>query len=135
MLLEMLTMMEIKTLILHVSNLMTMLALMLNYNRWRWIFLKESRSLKLYWSLIILNINGHFFIICNTYLIFVFPSFLPKFDDEGTITALEHIRKYEYVLRLLDIQYEDVVCRIFPFTFEGKVSYWYFVLPMNTIHG
>ena len=50
-------------------------------------------------------------------------AFLPKFDGEGNITALEHIRKYEYVLHLLDITYEYVVCRLFPFAFEGKVSY------------
>ena len=46
----------------------------------------------------------------------------PNFNGEGNITSLEHVRKYEYVLRLLDIQYEDVVCMLFPFTFEGKVS-------------
>ena len=62
-------------------------------------------------------------------------TFLPKFDGEGNITTLEHIRKYESVLRLLYIQYEDVVCRTFPFTFEGKVSKWYYVLPINTTHG
>ena len=49
-------------------------------------------------------------------------AFLPKFDGEGNITTLEHIRKYESILRLLDITYEDVVCRLFPFTFKGKVS-------------
>ena len=62
-------------------------------------------------------------------------AFLPKFDSEGNITALEHIRKYESILRLLDITYEDVVSRLFPFTFEGKVSDCYFVLPIHTIHG
>ena len=59
---------------------------------------------------------------------------MPKFNDEGYIRALEHIRKYEYVLGLLDIQYEDVVCRMFPFTFEGKVSNLYHVLSINSIH-
>ena len=62
-------------------------------------------------------------------------SFLPKFNSEGNITTLEHIRKYEFVLHLLDIQYEDIICNLFPFTFEGKVSKWYYVLPINTIHG
>ena len=62
-------------------------------------------------------------------------AFLPKFNGEGNITTLEHIRKYESILGLLDIQYEDVVCRIFPFTFEIKVSDWYFVIPIHTIHG
>ena len=47
----------------------------------------------------------------------------------------QHIRKYDFLLFLLDIQYEDVVCRLFPFTFEGKVSNLYFVLPVNNIHG
>ena len=61
--------------------------------------------------------------------------FLSKFDGEGIIIALEHIRKYESILRLLDITYEDVVCRLLPFTFEGKVSNWYFFLPIHTIHG
>ena len=32
-------------------------------------------------------------------------------------------------------QYEYVECRIFLFTFEGKVSNWYYVLSINTIHG
>ena len=36
-------------------------------------------------------------------------SFLPKFNSEGNITILEHIRKYESILRLLDIQYEYVL--------------------------
>ena len=62
-------------------------------------------------------------------------TFLPKFDGEGDITTLEHVRKHEFVLHLFDIQYGDVVCRLFPFTFEGKVSKWYFVFPINTIHG
>ena len=62
-------------------------------------------------------------------------SLLPIFYGEGNITILEHVRKYECLLRLFDIQYEDVVCRIFSFTFEGKVSNWYYVLPINIIHG
>ena len=41
-------------------------------------------------------------------------AFLPKFDGEGNIIALEHIIKYESVLRLLDIQYEYVVCIFSP---------------------
>ena len=32
-------------------------------------------------------------------------TFLPKFDGEGKITTLEHIRTYESILRLIDIQY------------------------------
>ena len=60
---------------------------------------------------------------------------LPNFDGEGNITTLEHIIKYESILCLLNITYEDVVCRLFPFTFEGKVSYWYYFFPIHTFHG
>ena len=29
--------------------------------------------------------------------------------------------------------YEDVVCRLFPYTFEGKYSTWYFALDSGSI--
>ena len=52
-------------------------------------------------------------------------TFLPNFDGEGNTTTLEHTRKYESLLCLHDIQYEYFVCRLFPLTFEGKVSNYY----------
>ena len=33
----------------------------------------------------------------------------------------------------MNIQHEDVVCRIFPYTFENSSSTWYFNLPIGSI--
>ena len=36
-------------------------------------------------------------------------------------------------IRLRNIIHEDVVCRLFPYTFEGKASTWYFALEASSI--
>ena len=36
-------------------------------------------------------------------------------------------------LRLLDVQYEDVVCILFPYTFVGQASTWIFSLVVGSI--
>ena len=33
----------------------------------------------------------------------------------------------------MNVQHEDVVCRIFPYTFEKSASMWYFNLPVGFI--
>jgi hypothetical protein len=33
----------------------------------------------------------------------------------------------------MNVQHEDVVCRIFPYTFENSASTWYFNLPVGSI--
>jgi hypothetical protein len=51
---------------------------------------------------------------------------LPKFDLE-TLGLLEyHIKKFTLAITLMNVQHEDVVCRIFPYTFENSASMWYF---------
>ena len=60
-------------------------------------------------------------------------NFLLKFDGEGNVFATEHIRRYESILRLFNVIYEDVACKLFPFTFEGKASLWFYFLPLNLI--
>jgi len=37
-------------------------------------------------------------------------------------------------VRLLNVRHEDVICILFPFTFAGKASAWYFSLPSGSIH-
>jgi hypothetical protein len=37
------------------------------------------------------------------------------------------------VVRLRNVEHEDVVCRIFPYTFEGNASTWYFTQQPQTI--
>ena len=36
-------------------------------------------------------------------------------------------------LRLLDVQHEDVVCRLFPYTFVSQASTWFFSLAIGSI--
>ena len=36
-------------------------------------------------------------------------------------------------LRLLDVQHEDVVCRLFPYTFVAQASTWFFSLATKSI--
>ena len=36
-------------------------------------------------------------------------------------------------IRLRNVIHEDVVCRLFPYTFEGKASTWYFSLEDSSI--
>ena len=59
---------------------------------------------------------------------------LPKFDGEGNASANEHIRKYESIICLLNVVYKDVVCRLFPLTFEGKDFCWFNFFPIHSIH-
>jgi hypothetical protein len=45
---------------------------------------------------------------------------LVKFNSEGNTIAFEHIINYECKLQLLKIVHNDVVCRLFPLTFEEE---------------
>ena len=39
---------------------------------------------------------------------------LPKFDPNNDVTLKDHIKQFMLSLRLMDVQHEDVVCRLFP---------------------
>ena len=56
------------------------------------------------------------------------------FNGEGNASANEHIRKYESIICLLNVVHEDVVCRLFPLTFEGKDFCWFNVFPIHSVH-
>jgi len=58
---------------------------------------------------------------------------LPKFDPETSGLPEEHIKKFILDIRLMNMQQEDVVCRIFPYTFENSTSTWYFNLSIGSI--
>ena len=45
----------------------------------------------------------------------------------------DHLQSFYLELELLSMEHEDVVCRIFPHTFEVKASAWYFILQANLI--
>ena len=53
---------------------------------------------------------------------------LPNFDLDDKALAENHIEKFILVVQTMNVQHEDVVCRLFPLTFEGKYSLWYFSL-------
>ena len=47
--------------------------------------------------------------------------------------AEDHLKSFYLALNILNVQYEDVVCRLFPYTFESKSSSWYFSLQADSI--
>jgi hypothetical protein len=58
---------------------------------------------------------------------------LPKYDPETSGFPKDHIKKFILMIRLMNIQHEDVVCRLFPYMFENSSSTWYFNLPVGSI--
>jgi hypothetical protein len=58
---------------------------------------------------------------------------LPKFDPDSKQSAEDHIKKFMLAIRLRSVEHEDVVCRLFPYTFEGNASTWYFAQQPQTI--
>jgi hypothetical protein len=45
---------------------------------------------------------------------------LLKFDPNKYIPPKYHIKKFMLAVRLMNVQHEDVVCHIFPYTLENK---------------
>jgi hypothetical protein len=58
---------------------------------------------------------------------------ITKFDPDSKRTAEDHIMKFMLDIRLRNVEHEDVVCRLFPFIFEGNASTWYFSQQPRTI--
>ena len=58
---------------------------------------------------------------------------LPMFNPDDKEPAEVHIDKFMLAVQTLNVQHEDVVCRLFPVTFEGKASTWYFSLVQGSI--
>jgi hypothetical protein len=58
---------------------------------------------------------------------------LTKFDPDSKQIAEDHIKKFMLDIRIRNVEHEDVVCRLFPYTFEGNASTWYFAQQPRTI--
>jgi hypothetical protein len=58
---------------------------------------------------------------------------LPKFDPDSKKITEDHIKKFMLAVRIHNVEHEDVVCRLFPYTFEGNASTWYFSQQSHTI--
>jgi hypothetical protein len=57
----------------------------------------------------------------------------PKFDPETLGLPEDHIKKFILAIRLMNVQHEDIVCRLFPYTFDNSASTWYFYLLVGSI--
>lgn len=58
---------------------------------------------------------------------------LPKFDPDNDVTPEDHIKQFILSLRLMDVQHEDEVCILFPYTFVGQASTWFSSLATGSI--
>ena len=47
---------------------------------------------------------------------------LPMFDPDNDILPEDHINKFKLTLNLMNVQHEDVACRLLCFTLQGKAS-------------
>ena len=58
---------------------------------------------------------------------------LPKFNPYKDVLPEDHIKQFMLDLRLVNVKHEDVVCKLFPYTFQGKASTWFFILTPRSI--
>ena len=58
---------------------------------------------------------------------------LPKFDPNNDVTPEDHIKQFMLFVKLLDVQHEDVVSKLFPYTFVGQALTWIFSLAPGSI--
>lgn len=58
---------------------------------------------------------------------------LPKFDPNNDVSLEDHIKRFMLSLRLMDAHHEDVVFRLFSYTFIVKASTWFFSLTEGSI--
>jgi hypothetical protein len=60
---------------------------------------------------------------------------LPKFDPYISDPLEDHIKNFILTIWLMNPYHEDVVCKIFAYTFENKDFTWYFNLLVGSIAG
>ena len=56
------------------------------------------------------------------------------FDDEGNISAVDHISNFFYMCLRHKITDSNVTCRLFALTFWGRVKVWFESFRDNSIH-
>lgn len=54
---------------------------------------------------------------------------LSKFDPDKKTNVEDHIDEFYMHLRMLEVHFDNVICRIFQYTLEGRASVWYNSLP------
>ena len=58
---------------------------------------------------------------------------MPKFDPDDDILPKTHIDKFMLAMNIMNVQHEDVACRLFCLTLQGNASSWFFNLPSRSI--
>ena len=58
---------------------------------------------------------------------------LQKYNPYDKVPLEDHIKYFMQAIILRNVIHEDMVCRLFPYTFEGKASTWYFALEYSSI--
>jgi hypothetical protein len=59
--------------------------------------------------------------------------FLPKYDHDDDVSSKHHIKQFMDALNLMNVEHEDVICRLFPHTLQGKATKWFFNLAPGSI--
>jgi len=59
---------------------------------------------------------------------------LKNYDLEKATITKDHIDDLFLHLGMLEVRYDDISFRLFPYTLEGKASTWYQNLQKNSIH-
>jgi len=62
-----------------------------------------------------------------------FDKILPKFDLDKLESLEDHVINLFLAMHLLGVEHDNVVCKLFPYTFSGKSSTWYFSLHVGSI--
>jgi len=47
---------------------------------------------------------------------------LPKYDPKTFFLPEDHVKKFIRAIRLMNVQFEDIVCCIFPYTFKNSAA-------------
>ena len=47
---------------------------------------------------------------------------LPQLDPDDDILPENHMKKFMIAMNMMNVQHEDVACRLFCFTLQGKAS-------------
>ena len=58
---------------------------------------------------------------------------LPIFDPNNYVLPEDHIKQFMLYLTLLNVEHGDVVCKLFPYTLQGKASTWFSILSQRSI--
>ena len=58
---------------------------------------------------------------------------LLKFDPKKGVSTEDNLIFFYIALNILNVEHEDVVCRLFPYTFNPRESSWYFSLQDKSI--